>query len=182
MLSTIEEKLRSRCADNESLRLLIAQWEYDRRLFHQALTTVAQAFPHYSLHDASHSETILARVAAIIGEQGLSRLSATDLWLLLEAAYLHDSGMIVLESSKRADLESDEFRSYLREISENEDQDLARRAARLRGRQSPNDLLGILEGHLDLLLVYAEFVRRNHAQRSEMVAVEPFVTARVESP
>ena len=79
MLSTIEAELRRRCADNEGLRLLIAQWEYDQRLFQQALTTVAQAFPHYSLHDASHSETILARVAAIIGEQGISRLSATDL-------------------------------------------------------------------------------------------------------
>ena len=36
MLSLIEAELRARCADNESLRLLVAQWEYDRRLLGQA--------------------------------------------------------------------------------------------------------------------------------------------------
>lgn len=182
MSSIIEAELRTRCANNEGLRLLIAQWEYDLRLLQQALTTVAHVFPHYSLHDASHSETILARIAAILGAEGLSRLSATDLWLLLEASYLHDSGMIVLESTRRTDLDSDEFKSHLRVLSESDDQNLSRSAARIQGSRSRNDLLDILEGHLDLLLVYAEFVRRKHAQRSEKVAVDPLLSARLESP
>lgn len=182
MLSAVEAALRTRCADNESLRLLIAQWEYDRRLLGQALTTVAHAFPHYSLHDATHSETILERIAEMTGVVSLSRLSATDLWLLLEAAYLHDSGMVVLESTRRRDLASDEFESHIRATVEGVDPDLAARAMRIQGRQTPNDLLDILEGHLDLLLVYAEFVRTRHAQRSEHVALSPLETARVESP
>jgi hypothetical protein len=182
MLSLIEAELRARCADNESLRLLVAQWEYDRRLLGQALTTVAHVFPHYSLHDASHSETILERIAAMTGVDSLSRLSATDLWLLLEAAYLHDSGMVVLESTRRKDLTSDEFESHIRATVEGVDPDLAARAMRIQGRQTPKDLLDILEGHLDLLLVYAEFVRRRHAQRSEHVALSPLENARVESP
>lgn len=182
MLSEIEAELRKRCADNENLRLLLAQWEYDRLLLGQALTTVGHAFPHYSLHDATHSETILGRIAAMVGSDALSRLSATDLWLLLETAYLHDSGMVVLEATRRKDLASSEFESHIRATVEGADRDLALRAARLQDRHLPKDLIDILEGHLDLLLVYAEFVRKRHPQRAEDVALAPFETARVESP
>ena len=182
MSSVIETELRERCSKNENLRLLLAQWEYDRLLLTQALTTVGQTFPHYSLHDATHSETILERIAAIAGAVGLNRLSATDLWLLLETAYLHDSGMIVLDAVKRNDLSSAEFEAHLRAITDGPDRDLAIRAARLQDRQLPNDLIGILEGHLDLLLVYAEFVRKRHPQRAQEIAVAPFESTRVDSP
>ncbi len=166
MSSAIETELRDRCSNNENLRLLLAQWEYDRLLLRQALATVGQVFPHYSLHDATHSETILERIAAMLGAVGLSRLTATDLWLLLETAYLHDSGMIVLDAVKRKDLSSAEFEAHLRATTDGPDHDLATRAARLQQRQLPKDLIGILEGHLDLLLVYAEFVRKRHSQRA----------------
>ena len=182
MSSVIERELRERCSTNENLRLLLAQWEYDRLLLTQALATVGQAFPHYSLHDASHSETILERIAAILGEVGLNRLSATDLWLLLEAAYLHDSGMIVLDAVKRNDLSSAEFDAHLRTTVEGPDRDLAVRAVRLQDRQLPKDLISILEGHLDLLLVYAEFVRKRHPQRAQEIAVDPYEFTRVDSP
>lgn len=182
MSSAIETELRERCSKNENLRLLLAQWEYDRLLLRQALAAVGQAFPHYSLHDASHSETILERIAAMVGAVGLSRLTATDLWLLLEAAYLHDSGMIVLDAVKRNDLSSAEFEAHLRATTDGPDRDLAIRAARLQDRQLPKDLIGILEGHLDLLLVYAEFVRKRHSQRAHEIAVAPFASTRVDSP
>jgi hypothetical protein len=182
MSSVIETELRERCSKNDNLRLLLAQWEYDRLLLTQALTTVGQAFPHYSLHDATHSETILERIAAIVGAVGLNRLSATDLWLLLETAYLHDSGMIVLDAVKRNDLSSAEFEAHLRATTDGPDHDLAIRAARLQDRQLPRDLISILEGHLDLLLVYAEFVRKRHPQRAQEIAVAPFESTRVDSP
>ena len=182
MSSVIEAELRTRCSTNESLRLLLAQWEYDRLSIKQALTTVGHAFPHYSLHDATHSETILERIAAMLGMVGLTRLSATDLWLLLETAYLHDSGMIVLDAVKRNDLSSAEFESHLRSTTNGPDQDLATRAARLQDRQLPKDLISVLEGHLDLLLVYAEFVRKRHPQRAQEIAVAPFEYTRVDSP
>lgn len=182
MSSAIETELRDRCSKNENLRLLLAQWEYDRLLLRQAMATVGQAFPHYSLHDASHSETILERIAAMLGAFGLNRLTATDLWLLLESAYLHDSGMIVLDAVKRQDLTSAEFEAHLRATADGTDHDLAVRAARLQHRQLPKDLIGILEGHLDLLLVYAEFVRKRHSQRAHEIAVAPFESTRVDSP
>lgn len=182
MASLIEEELRARCSTNENLRLLLAQWEYDRLLLKRALTTVGHAFPHYSLHDATHSETILERIAAMLGAVGLARLSATDLWLLLETAYLHDSGMIVLDAVKRNDLSSAEFEAHLRATTDGPDPDLAIRAARLQDRQLPKDLVSILEGHLDLLLVYAEFVRKRHPRRAQEIAEAPFEYTRVDSP
>jgi hypothetical protein len=182
MLSQIEAELRKRSVDNENLRLLLAQWEYDRLLLGQALTTVGHAFPHYSLHDATHSETILERIAAMLGNDTISSLSGTDLWLLLESAYLHDSGMVVLESTRRKDLSSSEFKAHIRTTAEGADRELAARAARLQVMNTPENLIGILEGHLDLLLVYAEFVRKWHPRRAEDVALSPFEHARVESP
>src|SRR5689334_10095318 len=92
-----EEALRRECERNPDLALLHAQWEYDRRLVGDALATVGWTFPHYSRHDASHSNAILVQLARFLGATRIAHLSATDVWLLLEAAYQHDIGMVVTD-------------------------------------------------------------------------------------
>jgi hypothetical protein len=52
--------------------LLEAQWDYDKRLVAQALQGIIWRFPHYSLHDASHSDTILTQIARVLGEPRVS--------------------------------------------------------------------------------------------------------------
>src|SRR5262245_2470651 len=111
-MEEFEKHLRALCATDDRLRLLESQWEYDKRLIQQALQTVVVTFPHYSLHDASHSNSILVNLARILGQR-LAHLSATDTWLILEAAYWHDVGMIVSDATVRAWWISDDFRNHL---------------------------------------------------------------------
>jgi hypothetical protein len=151
-------------------------------LFSQALATVGDLFPHYSLHDASHSESLLERVASLLGDSALAHLSATDLWLLLEAAYLHDAGMIALLTTKRSDLESKEFDEHLKRMTNSTDEVFGQAAKRLREREPRYSPIEILEGHIDLLVIYAEFVRARHPLRAAGVALKPSDTAGVDSP
>ncbi len=182
MQSSIERELRERCRSNPNLGILLAQWEYDVRLLANALQVVGNNFPHYSFHDATHSETILQRIASLLGPAALAQLSATDLWLLLEASYLHDAGMIVLHTCKREDLSSPAFAAHLKQLQASSDSDLAaaaRRIQELRERRTP---LEILEGHLDLLVIYAEFVRARHPERAYEAAIDPVGRTAAASP
>jgi len=182
MATSIDAELRRKCAENREIGLLLAQWEYDQRLLEQALGAVAHLFPHYSQHDASHSRTILARVAALLGEESLLKLSGTDLWFLLEAAYFHDAGMVASYARKSDDLKSEEFTRHVERCARGEDSDLARAAERL-AKQMPRSTPGeILEGNFDLVIVYAEFVRARHPQRAAEFAIDPLRHLAIASP
>ena len=82
MSTELEKALIEKCANDPRLELLQAQWTYDKRLATKALQTVGNNFPHYSLHDASHSNTILVQVTRVLGDR-VNQLSATDIWLCL---------------------------------------------------------------------------------------------------
>ena len=117
MWFTFEQALRKKCEQNPDLALLLSQWEYDRRLVADALQTVVRYFPHYSRHDASHSNTILVQVARVLGPKRIELLSATDLWLLLEAAYQHDIGMVVTDAQVRTWWKEPGFREFLAQLA-----------------------------------------------------------------
>ncbi len=182
MATSIDAELRRKCAENREIGLLLAQWEYDQRLLEQALGAVAQLFPHYSQHDASHSRTILERVAALLGEESLAKLSGTDLWLLLEAAYFHDAGMVASHARKSDDLKSEEFMRHVERCARGEDTDLASAAERLTKQMPRSTPSEILEANFDLLLVYAEFVRTRHPQRAAEFAIDPLRHLAIASP
>ncbi len=107
----VEAALQRLVESDEDTALLWAQWQYDKRLVGGALQHVEQFFPHYSLHDASHSRTILTQIGRVLGEERVKRLSATDLWLLLEAAFMHDIGMVVSDDQLREWLRDPEFQA-----------------------------------------------------------------------
>jgi|GEM_PF-7124630 len=182
MATSIDAELRRKCAENREIGLLLAQWEYDQRLLEQALGAVGHLFPHYSQHDASHSRTILERIAALLGEESLLKLSGADLWFLLEAAYFHDAGMVASYARKSDDVKSEDFARHVERCARAENSDLARAAERLRTkvpRSAPGE---ILEGNFDLLLVYAEFVRARHPQRAAEFAIDPLRHLAIASP
>jgi hypothetical protein len=138
-------------------------------------------FPHYSLHDESHSRTILERIASLLGPS-VPKLSATDLWFLLEAAYLHDIGMVALDATKREDLTSTEFAEHLRELADGPPSDLNAAALRIQMADPSASPVDLLDKHIDLLLVYAEFVRARHSQRAANYVRDPLTALAVPSP
>jgi Histidine kinase-, DNA gyrase B-, and HSP90-like ATPase len=182
MPSAIEIELRSRCQSKSELGILLAQWEYDSRLLGRALNTIGHTFPHYSLHDSTHSETILQRISNVLGTEAICHLSATDLWLLLEAAYLHDIGMIVVDAARREELSSEEFIAHVKIMTDHNDPDLSKAAQRIHARHPRNTPNEILDGQLDLILVYSEFVRRKHPARAYEAAINPNDRSLIPSP
>ena len=111
----IEEIFERKCQGNEN-EVLWSQWIYDKKTVPVALQSISHIFPHYSLHDESHSITILNNITRIVGVKQLDNLSAIDLWLLLEAAYKHDIGMVVPHDSKDADIQTTEFLVFFENI------------------------------------------------------------------
>lgn len=90
----LEQQFYDKAKDTE-YQILADQWGFDKKLVNDALKNVGNIFPHYSLHDESHSNTILNNITNTLGEDAIKELSVTDLWLILESAYCHDLGMVV---------------------------------------------------------------------------------------
>lgn len=167
------------------LKLLESQWSFDKKLIPKALQHVGQLFPHYSRHDQSHSEQILINIERLLGEHRIKLLSATDTWLLLEAAYWHDIGMVVPYQALKDALEKPEFQTYRQQIaadSSNELQDFANHfdstdlSKAFTGAQSPLDAVNKFR------LLMAEWFRREHPNRAEKSVNDPWQELGLSSP
>lgn len=93
MLEAFYSHLEEKSANDSELKLLRAQWDFDKLLLESALQHVGGVFNHYSRHDSSHSRKILVNIAKLLGDK-IHLLSATDTWLIMEGAFLHDTGML----------------------------------------------------------------------------------------
>ena len=113
--------------------LLWSNWVIEKETYKKRLANIAQKFPAYSSHGADHSEAILSRIEALLGEARLRLLSPTDAWLLLQCAYSHDLGMCVSEQESEVLIERlkseprliqgeafRDFREYLRAMDQND--------------------------------------------------------------
>lgn len=94
MSDLLIQHLKQKGEQHSSLSTLVNQWGFDEKLIPKALQTVGNLFPHFSRHDESHSKQILVNIERLLGEN-IALLTATDTWLILEAAYWHDIGMVV---------------------------------------------------------------------------------------
>lgn len=127
---TLERHLQSFANDNVYC-FLWASWVTEKESYRKKLEVVPQTFATYSSHSADHSEIILARIEALLGEDRIRLLSPTDTWLLLQCAYTHDLGMCVSDKEKEEVFENvtqsidsvvkflgkEEFKSFLRETN-----------------------------------------------------------------
>jgi hypothetical protein len=164
----LEKALRKRCEDDTQYATLFAQWTFDKQLVGRALQSVPLVFPHYSLHDASHADTILRQMARVLGPRRIDRLSPTDLWLLLEAAYHHDLGMVVPDKTMREWWSDKKFDTFLDGLANHPD-DEVRRAAELLDTRNKSRAQGEtwpFDVHRALVLVMAEYARPRHPNQS----------------
>lgn len=184
MLATFEQVLKKKCEQNPELSALPAQWEFDRRLVADALQTVVRTFPHYSRHDASHSNTILERIGRVLGPKRIEMLSATDIWLLLEAAYQHDIGMVVTDEQMRAWWGTPHFKDYLTQLQHHSDPELREAARQFSSPSPPRDLVHgwPIKVSRSLTLAIAEYARRQHAANAERIIQNPEGTIGMPSP
>ena len=94
----LETHLKNICNDNSEYANLYATWELNKKTYTSILKTVSVNYPHYSLHDDSHSESIITNIEMLLGVDRIKRLSPTETWMILQCSYLHDFGMALLNN------------------------------------------------------------------------------------
>lgn len=170
----LEEKSRGTACE-----MLFTQWLLARDFVPKVQSTIVRTFPHYSLHDASHSRTILNCIVRVMGEKAIGSLGPVDLWLLLTSAYYHDLGM----TSSGADIEkvlaNDEFRLFVRNCQDDESHPLNPFASVFEIRKDGifyKDVTLSGSNYDGAHYLIADYIRKIHAEKSEetLLADESF--------
>lgn len=184
MIKFLEDVLYEKTKDTQS-SILFAQWNYDKKVIPVALQAVSNLFPHYSLHDESHSITIINNIARVIGKENLAKLSAIDIWLLLEAAYSHDIGMVVSSKKMIEALNSTKFIEFFKDLKESTKNGLHEFADQFNIVDNKirlkSDLFS-LQTNDAIKFILAEFFRWNHADRSKEIINNPTTEFLLASP
>lgn len=167
-----------------NLRRLHSQWQFDKELIPKALQTIGSVFPHYSRHDQSHSDQILVNIERLLGEDRIQLLSATDTWLLLEAAYWHDIGMVVPHKALEDALKDPAFETYRLQVAGQVGHELQKFATHF--SSNVNEALGGADTPLDAMnkfrVFMAEWFRRKHHTRAEHAINDPWQAMGLSSP
>ncbi|EOW8606352.1 histidine kinase, partial [Acinetobacter baumannii] len=176
--------LKKKCEADDNVKILLSQWEFDQKLVGKALENIGGFYPHFSNHNASHSQQILVNIERILGKD-IDLLSATDTWLILEAAYWHDVGMLVDAKSAKDVHDNEDFKFMVKTIALDKGHDLhkfcltyldADWTGAIGSEDHPFD--GV-EKYRQLI---AEWFRRNHDRRIGGLVEDPFKFLNITSP
>lgn len=117
---TIEKHFEQLAQCYPSVKELHSLWILLKKHIEDELLQSRNIFVNYSLHDGSHSRSILQAIERFLSEERIRKLSATDTFMLLICAYAHDYGMAKAFNKVYDILESDEFSSFLEETDKNQ--------------------------------------------------------------
>ncbi|WP_238917317.1 ATP-binding protein [Clostridium sp. YIM B02555] len=160
---------------DEKYKNLYATWVQDEKVYTNALATISTSFPHYSMHDASHSWSIVNKIEMILGESRIRQLSPTDTFLILETAFVHDLGMIISEEDQKELWSKIEFRKYIEDIiNNNYDKDLVAAASYIKDIEKngvKNSKDWPIEVKKYVVILNADYFRRIHNSRSAEIIV-----------
>ncbi|MDC4625641.1 ATP-binding protein [Acinetobacter baumannii] len=178
---SLEKHFEIACNRHPHLKLLESQWRFDQELISKALQNIGSIFPHYSRHDASHSRQIIVNIERILGEK-IRYLTATDTWLILEAAYSHDIGMVITQKQIE-DMNTPDFQDFVIDLSKDKDHYLNQFAenwladkAILPQQAHAHDFF---QHYLQLL---AEWYRQKHPKNSARIIRNPVEEIGLNSP
>ena len=120
---TLEGHLETLCGEQPEYANLRATWQLNKRSCSDVLKSVVIHYPHFSIHDISHAETVVARIEMLLGDR-IKTLSPTDTWLLLHASYAHDLGMILRWKQIESAWKEPEFEAFLSSFGNSSDPEL----------------------------------------------------------
>jgi len=166
---------------------LESQWTFDERLIAKALQNVSVYFPHYSRHDESHSRQILVHIERLLGPDNIAKLSPTDTWLLLEAAYLHDIGMIISDDQLKEDYDAIKRHVEKAKYSANGDVLTVMNALLTSKEKTASSIFASVDISpfqvIKLLReIIADFYRVQHPERANKIILNPFDEIGLNSP
>ena len=178
-MNLIEKQFNSLAEKNELCDPWLAQWKLAKKRAPMILDVISHVFPHYSLHNASHSEAILNNISIILGKEAIERLPVVDLWMLLNAAYYHDCGMVVdSEDKKELFSEGSAFVKFVKEKQSDMTSPMHEYAMALEIKEDKiyyaNNALTV-QSYEAVRFLIADFVRKAHAGRSTVKIEEEFI-------
>lgn len=159
----LESHLNELCIKYPRYTSLNSTWTLNKRACSDLLKSVLMRYPHYSLHDASHSEAVLSKMEMLLGDR-IQKLSPTDTWLLLHAAYVHDLGMVIQWDEIEKLWKEADFRNYLNNLKNSSDSEI-REAADFILNVKTKDVVWPLKASRYVSLINADYFRSKHAQR-----------------
>lgn len=178
---SLDDHFKEACGKHPHLKLLESQWRFDEELIAKALQNVSSIFPHYSRHDASHSRQIIVNIERMLGEK-IRYLTATDAWLIMEAAYNHDIGMVVTQKQLE-DMDSSAFELYVKDIVSQPENPLHHFACEWQNDKA--HLPKGAESHAffnKYIQLIAEWYRKKHPENSAKIIANPVDEIGLNSP
>lgn len=156
--------------NDEKYKNLYATWVIDETVYTNALKAITNSFPHYSMHDSTHSWSIINKIEMVLGKNRIKQLSPTDTFLILESAFVHDLGMILTENQQKELWNKSEFKKYIEDIiNNNYDKDLVQAANYIKNIEK-NGVGDSKEWPIDVkkyvIILNADYFRRIHNYRS----------------
>ena len=184
MSAGLIKHLRKKTDEDSNTRILMSQWEFDEKLVGKSLENVGGYYPHFSSHNESHSQQILVNIERLLGSN-IDKLTATDTWLILEAAYWHDIGMLFNADEVQKVFEEDDFKEYVESLANDNTQDLHEFAKVWHEDGWNKALINHSDPHTGVekyRQMIAEWYRRGHAKNSNSVVLDPFEKLGISSP
>ena len=172
---TIEERLRQISTEQPEFAELWSTWNLNKQALEPVLNAIIKDYPHYSFHDATHSESVLLNVERLLGYDNITKLTPTDLWLLLHVAYLHDFGMVIIDNKLYEIWKSTEFQDFLKEKAQSRDEDIKKAAEiilKLYDEYESYDKTWPLDVKKAVTLLISLFCRSKHAEYSKEYIID----------
>lgn len=119
MQLTLEQHFENIAENYPAIQEIYSLWVLIKKRIEDELIPSRSVFVSYSLHDGSHSRTVIQAIERFLGEDRIRKLSVTDTFMLLACAYAHDYGMSLTFNKIYDILGSEEFENFLRETNNN---------------------------------------------------------------
>ena len=169
-MKNIEDIFREKASENSAYECLVTHWNVVKENASKVLSCVKMIFPHYTLHDESHSRAILENIQRVLGNEVIISLSVTDLWMLLCAAYYHDIGMFVDGADIEETFKDEKFFDYVEEIKKDTSSALNKYAIIFEQKDNKlnfkNDVKLDINSFNAARFLLADYMRKKHATRS----------------
>ncbi|MCI8946884.1 MAG: hypothetical protein HFI91_07460 [Lachnospiraceae bacterium] len=128
---TIERQLKLYAKSDEATerhQILWHAWNQNKRWLAQLLEWTLPSFQTFSYHNATHSESVLYNIERLLGEERIKKLSATDCFMLLHVAYMHDVGMSISSAERQSMVQDNKFIDMIEHLETEGDSDMRRAA------------------------------------------------------
>lgn len=164
---SLEKHLEQLCKEHPEYVSLVSTWNLNKATCADALKTVVASYPHFSLHDVSHAEAVITKIEMLLGDR-VEKLSPTDTWLILHAAYAHDLGMVLKWEDIEKIWKEPKFTQFLQHSMESLDTEICKAAKNISAllNHTDNICFDPLKISRDVTLINAAYFRKYHSEIS----------------